>query len=187
MNVAILASGKGSNVENILSYFTNDNEVNIVLIGSNNNNSGALNHAKNYNVLTLLFSKKELESSDILLKSIIDNNVDLLVLAGFLLKIPTNFIQSFHGKIINIHPSLLPKYGGKGMYGDNVHLEVLKNKEKQSGVTFHYVNENYDEGKIIAQFPITLQKGETLSSLKQKINQLEWANYPKIIDSLNDA
>ena len=187
MNVALLASGKGSNVDNLLRYFSENNKVNIVLVGSNNNDSGALKYAINHKVSTFIFSKKELESSDILLKSLIDNNVDVLVLAGFLLKIPTNFIQSFHGKIINIHPSLLPKYGGKGMYGDNVHLEVLKNKEKQSGVTFHYVNENYDEGKIIAQFPITLQKGETLSSLKQKINQLEWANYPKIIDSLNDA
>ena len=102
------------------------------------------------------------------------------------MKIPAFFIKNFEGKIINIHPSLLPKYGGKGMYGDNIHNLVLKNKEKETGITFHYVNENYDEGEIIAQFKIKIDKFETLNSLKKKISQEELLNYPKIISSFLD-
>jgi phosphoribosylglycinamide formyltransferase-1 len=107
----------------------------------------------------------------------------LVVLAGFLLKIPRKFIEEFNGKIINVHPSLLPKYGGKGMYGDNIHKLVLSNKENKTGITFHYVNENYDEGKIIAQYEIELDVNETLNSLKKKISREELLNYPKIISS----
>ena len=184
MNVALLASGKGSNVENILCYFRNHPKIKIALVASNNSKSGALIHANNYSVPTLEFSKKELETSSILLSSINNYKIDLIVLAGFLLKIPELFIHSFNGKILNIHPSLLPKYGGKGMYGDHVHKMVLSNKEKTTGITFHYVNENYDEGKIIAQFPLFLEENETLSSLKGKISQLEWSKYPQIIERL---
>ena len=184
MNVAILASGKGSNVENILCYFKGNQNINIVLVGSNNPNSGALIHAEDHNVPKFTFSKKDLEKSNTLLKYIEKYQVKLLVLAGFLLKIPTHFIQSFTGQIINVHPSLLPKYGGKGMYGDNVHHKVLENKELITGISFHFVNEKYDDGKIIAQFPIALSKDETLLSLRKKVNKLEWEKFPIIIDSL---
>lgn len=186
MNVALLASGKGSNVENILCYFKERQGVNIVLVGSNNPNSGALIHAEDHNVPKFTFSKKELENSNILLEHLEKCQVKLLVLAGFLLKIPTHFIQSFTGQIINVHPSLLPKYGGKGMYGDNIHHKVLENKELKSGITFHFVNEKYDDGKIIAQFPIDLSQDETLLSLKKKVNKLEWEKFPFIIDSLSN-
>ena len=110
----------------------------------------------------------------------------MIFLAGFLLKIPEEFISQFNGKIINIHPSLLPKYGGKGMYGDHVHKEVLKNKEKETGITFHFVNEKYDEGEIISQHKILLEEAETINSLKNKISQLELLNYPRIIHSFLD-
>lgn len=184
MNVALLASGKGSNVENILCYFRNHSKIKIALVGSNNPKSGALIYANNYSVPTLEFSKKELETTTILLSTLNNHDIDLIVLAGFLLKIPESFIDSFKGKIVNIHPSLLPKYGGKGMYGDHIHKTVLSNNEKTTGITFHYVNENYDEGKIIAQFPVFLEENETLSSLKGKISQLEWSKYPFIIERL---
>ena len=184
MKVAILASGKGSNVENLLSYFKNHGNIQVVLIGSNKIDSGALEHAKNYNITNFIFSKKELESSSGILKTLKKHKVDVLVLAGFLLKIPSSLINQFTGKIINVHPSLLPKYGGKSMYGDNVHLAVLAASEKETGITFHYVNEKYDEGEIIAQFPIHISELESLSSLKEKINKLEKLKFPEIIISI---
>ena len=184
MNVALLASGKGSNVDNLLRYFSENNKVNIVLVGSNNNDSGALKYAINHKVSTFIFSKKELDNTNILLESLESNQIELLVLAGFMLKIPPTFIKKFNGLIVNVHPSLLPKYGGKGMYGDHVHQKVLENNEKQSGITFHYVNENYDEGKIIAQFPITLSVNESVLTLRQKINKLEWTKFPLVIEAL---
>ena len=170
MNIALFASGKGTNVENILHYFKNSKSVNIVFIGTNNPKSGAILHAKNYQIINKLNQE----------------NIDLLVLAGFLLKLPSNLIRNFKGKIINIHPSLLPKYGGKGMYGDHIHKKVLKNKEKYTGITFHYVNENYDEGKIISQHSFLISSSETLSTLKEKISQLELLNYPTIISSFKN-
>ena len=186
MNIALLASGKGSNVENILSYFANSSRVKVVLVGANNSNSGALQHAENHRVPTIIFSKKELETTDLLLKRMEELDIKWLFLAGFLLKIPASFIDSFTGKIVNIHPSLLPKYGGKGMYGKHVFEAVLKNKEKETGITFHYVNDKYDDGRIIAQYKLGIQENDTLATLSKKNNILEMETYPKIIESLLD-
>ena len=130
--------------------------------------------------------KLDLANTNKLVNKLNNNRIDLIFLAGFLLKIPEEFISQFNGKIINIHPSLLPKYGGKGMYGDHVHKEVLKNKEKETGITFHFVNEKYDEGEIISQHKILLEESETINSLKNKISQLELLNYPRIIHSFLD-
>jgi len=186
MKVALFASGRGSNVENIIQFFNGNKRIKISLICSNNKSSGAVLHAKNHKIPYFFLTKYDLLDSKTLIKELHDAKIDLLVLAGFLLKIPAFFIKNFKGKIINIHPSLLPKYGGKGMYGDNIHNLVLKNKEKETGITFHYVNENYDEGEIIAQFKIKIDKFETLNSLKKKISQEELLNYPKIISSFLD-
>ena len=186
MNIALLASGKGSNVENILSYFANSSKVKVVLVGANNIQSGALQHAENHRVPTIIFSKKELETTDLLLKRLEEHDVKWLFLAGFLLKIPSSFIDSFNGKIVNIHPSLLPKYGGKGMYGKYVFEAVLKNNEKETGITFHYVNDKYDDGRIIAQYKLGIEENDTLATLSKKNNILEMETYPKIIESLLD-
>ena len=186
MNIALFASGKGTNVKNILHYFKGNKTVNITFIGTNNSQSGAIFHAKSYQIPYLIFQKEDLNNPDKIIKKLNQENIDLLVLAGFLLKLPALFIHNFKGNIINIHPSLLPKYGGKGMYGDHIHKEVLKNKEKYTGITFHYVNENYDEGKIISQHPILISDSETLTTLKEKISQLELLNYPIIISSFKD-
>ena len=183
MNIALFASGKGTNVENILKYFAVNNKVNIVLIGTNNIKSGAIQHAKTFKTPYLIFQKQDLSHPQNLIDRLNGDNIELLILAGFLLKIPGLLINKFNGKIINIHPSLLPKYGGKGMYGDHIHKQILKNKEKETGITFHYVNENYDEGKIISQHKILIEKSETLFTLKQKISRLELLNYPLIISS----
>ena len=183
MKIALFASGKGTNVENIIRYFNGNKSVNISVIYSNNKNSGAILHAKKHQILGILLKKEDLFFSNKLVNELNSNQIDLVVLAGFLLKIPRKFIEGFNGKIINVHPSLLPKYGGKGMYGDNIHKLVLSNKEKKTGITFHYVNENYDERKIIAQYEIDVDSNETLNSLKKKISREELLNYPKIISS----
>ena len=186
MNIALLASGKGSNVKNILSHFHEIDDININLVATNNPNSPVIQYAKDFNVDSRLFHRKEFSNSGYLLQLVQCYNIDLVVLAGFLLMIPEEFVQNFKGSIINVHPSLLPHYGGKGMYGDRVHNAVLANKEIKSGITFHYVNENYDEGKIIKQFEVTLSEEESLNSLKKKINALEMTHFPQIISMLND-
>ncbi|MEC7618055.1 MAG: formyltransferase family protein [Bacteroidota bacterium] len=186
MNIALLASGKGSNVKNILSHFHEIDDININLVATNNPNSPVIQYAKDFNVDSRLFHRKEFSKSGYLLQLVQCYNIDLVVLAGFLLMIPEEFVQNFKGSIINVHPSLLPHYGGKGMYGDRVHNAVLDNKEIKSGITFHYVNENYDEGKIIKQFEVSLSEEESLNSLKKKINALEMTHFPQIISMLND-
>ena len=186
MNIALLASGKGSNVKNILSHFQEIDDININLVATNNPNSPVIQYAKDFNVDSRLFHRKEFSQSGYLLQLVQCYNIDLVVLAGFLLMIPEEFVQNFKGRIINVHPSLLPHYGGKGMYGDRVHNAVLANKEIKSGITFHYVNENYDEGKIIKQFEVSLSEEESLNSLKKKINALEMTHFPQIISMLND-
>lgn len=186
MNIALLASGKGSNVKNILSHFHEIDDININLVATNNPNSPVIQYAKDFNVDSRLFHRKEFSKSGYLLQLVQCYNIDLVVLAGFLLMIPEEFVQNFKGSIINVHPSLLPHYGGKGMYGDRVHNAVLTNKEIKSGITFHYVNENYDEGKIIKQFEVSLSEEESLNSLKKKINALEMTHFPQIISMLND-
>ena len=186
MNIALLASGKGSNVKNILSHFHEIDDININLVATNNPNSPVIQYAKDFNVDSRLFRRKEFSKSGYLLQLVQCYNIDLVVLAGFLLMIPEEFVQNFKGSIINVHPSLLPHYGGKGMYGDRVHNAVLANKEIKSGITFHYVNENYDEGKIIKQFEVSLSEEESLNSLKKKINALEMTHFPQIISMLND-
>lgn len=185
MNIALLASGKGSNVKNILSFFKENNDGNkICLIATNNPNSPVRDYALGYQTPSVLFTKQELNKEGYLIDLMESYQIDLVVLAGFLLMIPFDFIKNFKGKIINIHPSLLPKYGGKGMYGDHVHRAVLKNNESTSGITFHYVNENYDEGQIISQFEVSLSQEETLASLKHKIDVLEKKHYPLVISSI---
>lgn len=183
MRVALFASGKGTNVENIIRFFNGNKSVNISFICSNNKNSGAILHAKKHQIPGILLKKEDLSVSNNLVNELNSNQIDLVVLAGFLLKIPKIFIKEFNGKIINVHPSLLPKYGGKGMYGDKIHKLVLSNKEIKTGITFHHVNENYDEGEIISQYEIEIDDNETLNSLKKKISREELLNYPKIISS----
>ena len=181
MNIAIFASGAGSNVKNIIEYFKNDSKVQIQCVWSNKTSAGALDHAKEAKIDTLIFNKQQIEDADNLITVLHKNNIELIVLAGFLLKIPPKFIKNFNGKIINVHPSLLPKYGGKGMYGNNVHNKVLKSGDKETGITIHYVNENYDEGKIISQFKTEINNNETIDSLLLKIKGLEKQHYPYVI------
>lgn len=186
-HLVIFASGSGSNVENIFNYFKENSTVKIDLIATNNPQAGVIERAKRLKIPFKVFNRKLLNDGDVLLWSELAQ-ADLIILAGFLLKIPSDFITKFPNKIINIHPALLPKYGGKGMYGDRVHQSIVANKEVESGITIHYVNENYDEGTIVFQKTVALEAEETADSLAQKIHQLEYKYFPEVIAKiLKDA
>lgn len=181
--IVIFASGSGSNAEKIILHFNKKNQVNVVGVLTNNPNAKVLDKAKKYAIPTIVFSKQDLEDGNVL-KKINQLQPDLIVLAGFLLKFPETIIREYPNKIINIHPALLPKYGGKGMYGKHVHQAVLDNKEKETGISIHYVNEHYDEGGIIFQKEINIENCKTAEEIAKKIQELEHLHYPQIIEKL---
>ncbi len=181
--IVIFASGSGTNAQNIVLHFTNSSKSHQFHIFSNNANAKVLEKAQNLAVPTKIISKDDL-NSEVLLNYLMEIQPDLIILAGFLLKFPSNCIEAFPNKIINIHPALLPKYGGKGMYGMNVHRAVVENKEAETGITIHYVNENYDEGNIIFQTSVSLSGDETPDDVANKIHELEQAHFPVIIEEI---
>lgn len=181
--VLLFASGAGSNVENIIQYFSENDEVTVVGVFTNNPNAKVLDKAKKYTIPTLIFNKQELNEGFVLSK-IKELEPDLIVLAGFLWKFPEHIIANYPNKIINIHPALLPKYGGKGMYGMNVHNAILENNEKETGITIHYVNEHYDEGEFIFQQKVTIEDCKTAEEIAAKIHELEHEHFPKTIHKL---
>jgi len=184
IRIAIFASGSGSNAENIANYFSANSNVEISLILTNNPNAFVLERAKKLNIKSHIFSKSDFSKTDSILHILEKNNINMIVLAGFLLKIPKNLIKEFPNKIVNIHPALLPKYGGKGMYGDKVHQSVVEAKETESGITIHYVNEHYDEGEIIFQAKCTVIESDTYKDVASKIHELEYEHFPKVIEKL---
>ncbi len=182
--IAIFASGAGSNAKKIIEHFKiKKDKASVALIICSNANAGVLKIATSENIKVLIIEKNKFEE-DGYLSEVIKNKINLIVLAGFLWKIPHVLIQSYQNKIINIHPALLPKYGGKGMYGDRVHEAVIKSKEKESGITIHYVDEIYDHGKILFQAKCKIDENETAESLATKIHLLEHQHYPLIIEKL---
>nr|WP_320117325.1 phosphoribosylglycinamide formyltransferase [uncultured Marinifilum sp.] len=182
--IAILASGSGSNAENIVRYFKDNTNVEIVVILTNNPDAFVLNRAKELNIESLVFSKSDFMKTDKIIEFLDEKNVDFIVLAGFLLLLPLNFVRKFSNRIVNIHPALLPKYGGKGMYGMNVHKAVIENGESESGITIHLVNENYDEGKIVFQAKCKIEKDDSPECVAEKVHQLEYEHFPRIIKQL---
>lgn len=182
--IVIFASGNGTNAENIIKYFQRQNSAEVVLVLSNRKDAKVLDRAKQLQVKSSYFSKEELFSEDGILQILKETNPDLIVLAGFLLKFPEVIISEFPNQIINIHPALLPKYGGKGMYGSTVHENVVKNKETETGISIHYVNENYDEGAMICQRKVSLTSSDTPESVAEKVHKLEYEWFPKIIEEL---
>jgi phosphoribosylglycinamide formyltransferase-1 len=182
--IAIFASGSGSNAQKLMEYFNRSNDVEVALVLTNNSDAYVLQRADNFEIPTHIFDKQEFNQTDEIVNLLKNMEIDLLVLAGFLWLIPSNLLQAFPNQIINIHPSLLPKYGGKGMYGDKVHLEVMKNKEHESGITIHFVNEHFDEGEIIHQSHFRIEKNDDLEMIKFKGQQLEHLHYPKVVESL---
>ena len=181
--IAIFASGNGTNTENIIKYFLNHPNIIISLIASNNKSAKVLARAKKYNIPILIFNNKELGTNHVL-KELKLKEINFIVLAGFLLKIPTIIINKFMNKIINIHPSLLPRYGGKGMYGLHVHKKVFESKDKETGITIHFVNEKYDDGKIIFQAKCPITPKMTIKAIAKKVQALEIKFFPRIIESV---
>ena len=183
VSILILASGNGSNAENIIKFFQKQKiNINWIII-TNNSKAGVIKRSQRLNVPYVVFEKKDFEG-DKVLEFITKMNPFIIILAGFLLKIPQRLINKFPDKIINIHPSLLPKYGGKGMYGMNVHKKVIENNESESGISIHYVNKNYDEGKIILQKSIDIKYPCDPKTLSQNIHKLEIKYFPEVIKNL---
>ena len=182
-NIVIFASGSGSNAEKIMLHLKNNPQAKVVSIFTNNSNAKVIERAQNYTIPCFVFTKTELYNGTVLTK-LIALKIDLIVLAGFLLKIPFEIINCFPSKIINIHPALLPKYGGKGMYGNYVHQAVLDNYETETGITIHYVNENYDEGNIIFQKSILIKDCKTAEEIAEKIHALEHQYYPEVVENI---
>ena len=182
-NILIFASGSGTNAENIITYFSKTNTAKVVAVLSNNPTAKVLEKAKNLNVEGFVFSKEDL-SAEIVLNKVLEFKPDLIVLAGFLWKFPQNIIEAYPNKIINIHPALLPKYGGKGMYGMNVHRAILNNKELETGISIHYVNEHYDEGGIIFQESVSVADCTSAEEIAEKIHALEQEFFPQVIEKL---
>ena len=179
--IALLASGSGSNVENIVRYFKNKKEYTFPLILSNKADAYVHERAKQLQIPSFTIPKAGFENGEALLL-LKRQAIDYIVLAGFLLKIPANFLAAYPDKIINIHPALLPKYGGKGMYGSHVHEAVVANRESETGITIHYVNENYDEGKLIFQARCDVLPTDTPDDVANKVHALEYRHFPEVIE-----
>ena len=181
--IILFASGSGTNVENIIKYFYDNIHVEIVGVFTNNPKAGVIDRVDQMKIPLNIFNKLELNNGE-LVKQICLLTPDLIVLAGFLLKIPLDFTKIFFKKIINIHPSLLPKHGGKGMYGDRVHQSVKKARDKETGISIHYVNEHYDEGSIIFQAKVRVLEEDSIRKIAHKVHRLEYKYYPEIIQKL---
>lgn len=182
-NIVIFASGGGSNAEQIMRYFEHREGFAVTGVLTNNANAGVISKAEKYNIPVVVFNREELNNGKVLTK-VNQFNPDIIVLAGFLWKFPADIITEYPDKVINIHPALLPKYGGKGMYGINVHRAVLENKDTESGITIHYVNNNYDEGNVIFQKAVLLEQCTTPEEVAAKVLTLEHEHLPRVIEEL---
>lgn len=179
--IAIFASGSGSNAENIAKFSEKEKSFEVKLILTNNPNAFVIERAKKLGIKAIIFNREEFYNTEKIRNILTEENIDCIVLAGFLWLVPAYLIEQFPNKIINIHPALLPKFGGKGMYGDNVHKAVISSGESKSGITIHLVNNKYDEGKILFQAECTIEPSDTHESLAQKIHKLEYEYFPSEI------
>ncbi len=182
--IAIFASGSGTNAQRIAEYFKNSSHITIDIILTNRRDAYVIERAKNLGIPAKVFSREDFYKTGEVFQELKRRNIDFIVLAGFLWLVPSEIINAYKGKIVNIHPALLPNYGGKGMYGSFVHKAVVANKEKFSGITIHFVNENYDEGDMIFQAKCELLPQETPESLAEKIHVLEYEHFPMIIEQV---
>ena len=184
IHIAILASGSGSNAENIADYFSGSDDIQVSLIISNSRDAYVHERASKLGIPSCTFSREAFGEGTPVLKKLREYNTDFIVLAGFLLKVSQPLLDAYPGRIVNIHPALLPGYGGRGMYGDKVHRSVIDAGEKVSGITIHYVNEHYDEGNIIFQATCEVEASDTPDDLARKVHALEYAHFPRVIASL---
>ena len=184
--IVIFASGSGTNAENLIVFFHNRDNASVIQVMTNNPRAKVLDRCKKLNVSALSFNQTAFSKTDDVLNLLKKANPDLIVLAGFLWKFPEHILAQFRNKVINIHPALLPKYGGKGMYGMHVHEAVVANKEKETGITIHYVNEHYDEGAIIFQAKCDVNSNDSADDVAEKIHKLEMEHFPNVVNSLLD-
>jgi phosphoribosylglycinamide formyltransferase-1 len=182
--IAIFASGSGTNVENIAQYFSAHKYIKVELILTNKKKAYVIQRAENLGIPYIIFSKEELYDTNKIKDILVEHEIDLIVLAGFLLLIPEHLINAFPDRIINIHPALLPKYGGKGMYGIKVHEKVKENGDHETGISIHFVNKHYDEGQIIHQAKCKVDEDDTPEDIARKVHQLEYEEYPKVIEQI---
>jgi phosphoribosylglycinamide formyltransferase-1 len=183
-NIAIFASGSGTNAENIIRYFADSETIKVAVVLSNNSKAGVHERINRLGIPSFVFTRDEFTEATLILNKLAEYNVEFIVLAGFMNKISPLLLQAFPQRIINIHPALLPKFGGKGMYGMHVHEAIVAAGEKESGITIHYINENYDEGAIIFQISCPLSAADTAQDVASKIHVLEHAYYPLVIEEL---
>ena len=183
-NIAVFASGSGTNAENLIRFFRPKPGIDIKLILSNKPDAKVLERARNHNIDHFVFTREQFYQSEDVLQKLKQYEINFIALAGFLWLVPEYLIHAYPDKIVNIHPALLPKYGGKGMYGSKVHEAVIANSEKESGITIHYVNERYDEGNIIFQAVCPIEEDDTPESLASVIHELEYRHYPEVIEQL---
>jgi phosphoribosylglycinamide formyltransferase-1 len=182
--IAIFASGSGSNAQKIMEHFKRNADAEVVLILTNNPQAYVLQRADNFEIPSHIFNRNEFYHTDDVINLLKNLQVDLIVLAGFLWLVPKSLLAAFPNKIINLHPALLPKFGGKGMYGDNVHKAILEAGEEESGITIHFVNAEFDEGEVIHQSRFKIEPGDNLEMVKFKGQQLEHQHFPKVIENL---
>ncbi len=182
--IAILVSGSGTNAINIIEYFEKKSIADVTLVVSNKTDALAVERVQNRSVKTIVFNNESFKKNGEVLNYLKSELIDFIVLAGFLIKVPDDIIYAYPNKIVNLHPSLLPKYGGKGMYGSRVHRAVIEAQETESGISIHFVNEEYDEGKIIFQAKVSIERKDSLEELTQKIQQLEHRFFPKVIEQV---
>ena len=183
-NIAIFASGNGTNAERIAKYFENKEVATVKLILTNKKDAGVIDRAKSLGIPTVIFDRQTLYQTDKIISLLTENQIQLVVLAGFLWLVPKNILKIYRNRIVNIHPALLPKYGGKGMFGHYVHEAVINSGDKISGITIHFVNEKYDDGQIIFQKEVEIDSNDTPDSLAEKIHVLEHKYFPEVIENL---
>lgn len=187
VNIAIIASGTATNARNITKFFKDNNNVKVALLLTNRPDSGIPDIARQYDIPYYVFNREELYQSDKVVQMLRTSNIQLVILAGFLWLVPANLIQAYRNKILNIHPALLPKYGGKGMYGMRIHSTIKENKEKETGITIHLVDEEYDKGPILHQSTVEIHPDDTAEDIARKVHELEYQYYPKVIADYIDS
>ncbi len=186
IHLAVFVSGGGTNLENIINYFSADEQVEVSMVVSNKADAYALQRAKNHGIPNVVISRKQFAEDEATVMAAV-KDCDFIILAGFLVKVPDYLIDAYPKRIINIHPALLPKYGGKGMYGHHIHEAVKAAGEKETGITIHFVNNELDAGEHIAQFKVALSDEDTADTIAAKIHELEQAHFPKVIESVIKA
>ena len=182
--IAVFASGSGSNAQKIIEYFAQKPVAKVEIILTNKKEAYVLERAKNFHIPSYIFNREQFYNSDQILELLAHLQIDLIVLAGFLWLVPQNLLQHYPNRIVNIHPALLPKFGGKGMYGERVHEAVVANREQYSGITIHYINEHYDEGDIIFQARCKVDPSDSAEDVARKVHALEYEHFPRVIDEV---